>query len=79
MTAALDALCDAIGRTTPAEVVAGLDPAALIKLARDAEVASAWLAALQVLAHQQPGGAAPIRARRLSLRTRRRLPNEAAS
>ncbi|SRR5258708_35377853 len=50
VTSAIDALCDAIGHTTPAEVVAGLNPAALIRLARDAELASAWLGALQVLA-----------------------------
>ena len=48
--AAIDALCDAIEGTAPAEVVAGLDPAALIRLARDAELGSAWLGALQVLA-----------------------------
>jgi hypothetical protein len=46
----IDALCDAIEHTTPAEVVAGLDPVALMGLARDAELGSAWLGALQVLA-----------------------------
>jgi hypothetical protein len=47
---ALVVLVQAIADTTPAEVVAEHDPAALVKLARDAEVASAWLTALQVVA-----------------------------
>jgi hypothetical protein len=50
LTWVLAALVRSIADTTPAEVVAELDPAALIKLARDAEVAGAWLGALQVLA-----------------------------
>ncbi len=50
VTSAIDALREAIKHTTPAEVVAGLDPVALIGLARDAELGSAWLGALQVLA-----------------------------
>jgi hypothetical protein len=50
VTSAIDALCDAIGRRAPAQVVAGVDPAALFKLARDAEIGSAWLAALHTLA-----------------------------
>jgi hypothetical protein len=50
ITSAIDALCGAIEHATPAEAVAGLDPVALIGLARDAELGSAWLGALQVLA-----------------------------
>ncbi len=57
ITSAIDALCDAIEHATPAEVVAGLDPVALIGLARDAELCSAWLAALHVLATSGPKGA----------------------
>jgi hypothetical protein len=52
--AAINTLCDAIAvPTTPAEVVAEVavsDPAALVRLAGDAGLASAWLGALQVLA-----------------------------
>jgi len=50
VTSVIGALCDAIERTTPEEMVAELDPIALVKLAKDAEVGSAWLGALQVLA-----------------------------
>jgi hypothetical protein len=50
ITWAIAALVRSIADTTPAEVVAELDPTAVIRLARDAELASAWLGALQVLA-----------------------------
>jgi hypothetical protein len=46
----IEALVQSIADTVPSEVVAELHSTALIKLARDAEVARAWLGALQVLA-----------------------------
>jgi hypothetical protein len=46
----IEALVRSIAGADPSEVVAETDFTALIKLARDAEIASAWLAALQVLA-----------------------------
>jgi hypothetical protein len=51
VTAAIDALCAAIARTaTIEEVVAELGPMALARLARDAELCSAWLGAVATLA-----------------------------
>jgi hypothetical protein len=50
ITWAIAALVRSIADTTPAEVVAESDPAALVRLAGDAGLASAWLAALEVLA-----------------------------
>jgi hypothetical protein len=47
---AIETLCDAIRHATPEEVVAESDSAALITLARDAELGSAWLEALHALA-----------------------------
>jgi hypothetical protein len=52
----IEALVGFIADTAPQEVVAESDSTALIKLARDAEVASAWLGALQVLAESAVRG-----------------------
>src|SRR5262249_46004468 len=57
ITWAIKALCHAIEGTAPAEVVAGLAPAALVKLARDSRHASAWLRSLQVAAASAATGA----------------------
>jgi DNA-binding Lrp family transcriptional regulator len=65
----IEALVRSIADVEPAEVVAELGPTALIELARNAELGSAWLGALQVLAacaakgapnHPAGNGSAPL-------------------
>jgi hypothetical protein len=69
VTWAIAALVRSIADVEPAEVVAESDPAALVRLAGDAGLASAWLAALEVLAasaakrapnHPAGNGGAPL-------------------
>jgi hypothetical protein len=50
VTAALDTLCDLVEAVTPAELIEQTGPVAMMGLAGDTELCSAWLGAVATLA-----------------------------